>query len=228
VVRRLSDDDHACGDPLLFSIAMLAASMVGGGLISLPAHGWDLILSAVVYFAAMDFFQYWRHRAEHRFQWLWALHSFHHDDRAVNVFTTQRVFWLSPIVQYLIVMPPMLALFRAPPAVLSLWFVAETLLRATNHLNLRLSLGRLTFWVMGPQFHLIHHSMSMEHRDKNFAAMFPVFDWLFGTLHMRSRDEFPESGLIEIPEGARFIDAFWWPARLKAASQLASTAPLRQ
>jgi sterol desaturase/sphingolipid hydroxylase (fatty acid hydroxylase superfamily) len=134
----------------------------------------------------------------------------------VNVFTTQRVFWLSPIVQYLMVVPIMSALFRAPPIVVSFWFIAETILRATNHLNLRLGFGYLTLWIMGPQYHLIHHSMNPEHRDKNFANMFPIWDWLFGTAYVPASDEFPRTGLIELPASARFIDAFWWPARLGA------------
>jgi sterol desaturase/sphingolipid hydroxylase (fatty acid hydroxylase superfamily) len=202
--------------PLLFALATLAASLTVGGLIPLPAHGWWLVISVITYVGAMDFLQYWRHRAEHRISWLWALHSFHHDDQTVNAFTTQRVFWLSPIVQYLMVMPIMSALFRAPAIVVSFWVVAETILRATNHLNLRLGFGYLTLWIMGPQYHLIHHSMNPEHRDKNFANMFPVWDWLFGTAYVPASDEFPKTGLIELPAGARFSDAFWWPARLGA------------
>lgn len=209
--------------PLLFALAALAASSTVGGLIPLPAHGWRLSISLIVYFSAMDFLQYWRHRAEHSISWLWTLHSFHHDDRTVNAFTTQRVFWLSPIVQYLMVMPIMCALFQAPPMAIALWFIAETIVRATNHLNLRVGFGRLTLWIMGPQYHLIHHSMNLEHRDKNFANMFPVWDWLFGTAYVPASDEFPPTGLIEMPSAARFIDAFWWPARLRVASRASAS-----
>jgi sterol desaturase/sphingolipid hydroxylase (fatty acid hydroxylase superfamily) len=75
-----------------------------------------------------------------------------------------------------------------------------------NHANIRLRLGPLTPILCGPQYHRIHHSRLPEHQDKNFAALFPVIDMMFGTYHRPSRDEFPPTGLIS---GAPAVARHW-------------------
>jgi sterol desaturase/sphingolipid hydroxylase (fatty acid hydroxylase superfamily) len=37
---------------------------------------------------------------------------------------------------------------------------------------------------LSPALHLIHHSVAMKHRDKNFAFTFTFWDRLFGTLYV--------------------------------------------
>ena len=44
------------------------------------------------------------------------------------------------------------------------------------------------------QSHRIHHSHREEHRDKNFGAIFSLWDQLFGTQY-RKYDEYPETGI---------------------------------
>ena len=48
------------------------------------------------------------------------------------------------------------------------------------HANVRFRLGPLEWVVSSPAFHHWHHTND-EHRDRNFAAIFPLFDRLFGT-----------------------------------------------
>ena len=61
----------------------------------------------------------------------------------------------------------------------------------------------------------IHHSIEPEHRDKNFAVWFPIYDVLFGTAHRPKPGEFPETGVAGV-EVATLSDAFmlpfdrWW------------------
>jgi sterol desaturase/sphingolipid hydroxylase (fatty acid hydroxylase superfamily) len=65
----------------------------------------------------------------------------------------------------------------------------------------------------GPQYHRIHHSASPEHFDRNFAAFFPIFDFMFGTSHRPMPDEFPSTGLDtrDVPRNA--LEAAIWPFR---------------
>jgi hypothetical protein len=56
----------------------------------------------------------------------------------------------------------------APHAVFT--FILFRLLGLVNHANVRLHLGPLTVIVSNPQRHRIHHSLSPQHHDKNFAA----------------------------------------------------------
>ena len=64
-----------------------------------------------------------------------------------------------------------------------------------NHANIRIHLGGLTPIITGPQWHRIHHSTDAQHRDKNFAAIFPFIDIVFGTYYSPNETEYPPTGL---------------------------------
>ncbi|MFI4904937.1 MAG: sterol desaturase family protein, partial [Burkholderiales bacterium] len=73
------------------------------------------------------------------------------------------------------------------------------------HANVRLPLGGLTRVVVGPQAHRIHHSLEDAHADRNFAAVFPLWDILFGTFCAPRAGEYPRTGLHS---GER-VTSFW-------------------
>jgi sterol desaturase/sphingolipid hydroxylase (fatty acid hydroxylase superfamily) len=75
--------------------AVTMTNVLGGGLITLPSEGWLLVPAAAAYTMAMDFGEYLFHRAQHRIPAMWAMHSLHHSDTAMNISTTQRHFWQS-------------------------------------------------------------------------------------------------------------------------------------
>jgi len=52
----------------------------------------------------------------------------------------------------------------------------------------------LRYIMVTPQSHRIHHSRKVEHRDKNYGAIFSIWDHLFGTQY-RNYEEYPETGL---------------------------------
>jgi sterol desaturase/sphingolipid hydroxylase (fatty acid hydroxylase superfamily) len=51
------------------------------------------------------------------------------------------------------------------------------------HANVRWRLGPLEELFSSPAFHHWHHTRD-DHRDRNYASMLPVYDRLFGTLHL--------------------------------------------
>ncbi|HUH83296.1 MAG TPA: sterol desaturase family protein [Stellaceae bacterium] len=204
---------------LLFTAAPATAAAetfilnrVGLGLLPLSAEGWRLVPSAALYVLTADFLEYAFHRAQHAFPLLWSMHSFHHSDRSVNVTTTQRNFWLESPLKLAVVYPVLAVLFRVPTEVLAIYAAFGTL-HFFSHLNLRLSLGPFWTVVNGPQFHRIHHSALPQHRDKNFAAFFPVFDILFGTHHRPLPGEFPGTGLDTADAPRGLVEAALWPLR---------------
>jgi len=155
------------------------------------------------YVFASDFAYYWYHRAQHRFAGLWAIHELHHADSELNVTTSYRTYWLEAPVQAIVVAAPVSILLGAPVAAFaltSLLFSRAILLFA--HSNLRLSLGRLTPVLCGPQWHRIHHSRLEQHRDRNFAQVFPIIDIIFGTYYRPAADEFPPTGTPELRSDA--------------------------
>jgi sterol desaturase/sphingolipid hydroxylase (fatty acid hydroxylase superfamily) len=60
------------------------------------------------------------------------------------------------------------------------------------HANVRLHFPRLEKVFATPRFHHWHHSNDLEARDKNFAGMLPIFDRIFGTLHL-PEDRWPQT-----------------------------------
>ena len=150
---------------------------------------------AFAWLAARDFFYYWFHRLQHASRWLWAEHALHHSDESVNVTTSIRHHWLEMPLTALFVNVPMLFLIKPP--ILTLTFIISILsmTELSNHLNLRVGLGRLSWIIATPQNHRIHHSRLEHHMDKNFAAFFPLWDVLFGTYHAPQKAEYPPTGL---------------------------------
>jgi sterol desaturase/sphingolipid hydroxylase (fatty acid hydroxylase superfamily) len=49
------------------------------------------------------------------------------------------------------------------------------------HSNIECQYGWLNFLISSPSQHRVHHSTLPEHRDKNFATFFPIYDVIFGT-----------------------------------------------
>ena len=152
-------------------------------------------LLALVPFFVFDFFYYWFHRFQHQWRWLWQVHRLHHSEPVLNVTTNYRHHCLEEFFRAFFIFLPMNWLVSIGPATSA---VAAVLIRQWSsffHANVRVSLGPLTGVVTGPQYHRIHHSIEPKHVDKNYAAFFPVWDWMFGTYCRPARGEWPETGL---------------------------------
>src|SRR5438270_10041164 len=65
------------------------------------------------------------------------------------------------------------------------------------HTNSRISLGLLDYVLVRPFYHRIHHSTDARHHNRNFCAVFPVWDKLFGTAYFPARDEWFKTGLAD-------------------------------
>jgi len=190
---------------------------LGGGLIDLRIPRADTVPGAVaatlLFLFVYDFFYYWWHRAQHKHPSLWAIHKLHHLDEAVNASTDLRHHWLEDLGRLPTIVIPMTILFRLSPqadGVVGFLFASWTLF---IHANLRLSLGRWSWVVDGPQLHRIHHSRLREHFDRNFAAFFPIWDVLFVTYFHPRRGEFPPTGVADEPAVSRVLDGALLPFR---------------
>jgi sterol desaturase/sphingolipid hydroxylase (fatty acid hydroxylase superfamily) len=201
---------------LLLSVfpAVLVTQLInaaGGGLINLTAA--PLALGALVYLVAMDLAEYLFHRAQHAWPWLWAMHSLHHSDRSLGVLTTQRHFWLDPLMKSLSIWPIVALLFRADPAIVAV-YASAGLYHYLVHANLRLGFGRFSWLLNSPQYHRLHHSNNPDHYNANYASLLPIFDVLSGAYRRPRPDEFPASGLATTARSP--LDMVIWPARRMA------------
>jgi sterol desaturase/sphingolipid hydroxylase (fatty acid hydroxylase superfamily) len=197
--------------PIAAISAGTIASYTGLGWIQLPTEGYWWYASLAFVVVALDLYKYTFHRLQHAIPFLWSMHSFHHSANAITLITGARHFWLErvlvdaflPILAILFLVPPDMALTAG-----FIFFVPD----ACAHLNVRIPLGRFVTWINNPQWHRIHHSVLVEHRDKNFAAFFPMLDILFGTAWVPRPDEYPATGLVPA-ERVDIINSVIWPFR---------------
>jgi len=91
---------------------------------------------------------------------------------------------LGPVLRH----PRQVLVFSAVVLVATMWgfFI---------HSNLRWRLGPLEWLIATPGFHHWHHTLG-EQRDRNFASMLPLMDWIFGTFHL-PRKQWPSAYGIE-------------------------------
>src|ERR1700730_15523586 len=197
--------------PLILAGTAIVVGALGGGLVMLPAEGFGLIPAALVYIVTLDLFEYIFHRAQHAVPALWAMHSLHHSDPSVNVSTTSRHFWLEQAIKSVTIYLWASIIFAAPPIII-LIYTAVAYYNFFTHMNLRVGFGRFVL-LNSPQNHRIHHSSQLLHRDKNFAALFPIFDVMGGTHYMPAADEYPATGLDDGDCPVNVTGAIAWPAR---------------
>jgi sterol desaturase/sphingolipid hydroxylase (fatty acid hydroxylase superfamily) len=171
-----------------------------------------------------DLAEYAFHRLQHAWRPLWLMHALHHSDPDMNVTTTNRHFWADRIVKTLLLYPLVDVIFRFGENATLICLVAMSY-NFVPHADLRWSYGR--FWVVlnGPQYHRIHHSRDPAHHNRNFAALFPVFDLLFGTAYRPLAGEFPQTGLhgSTVPPGLVPMLAWPWPPRRQQAAASAQS-----
>ena len=187
--------------------------------VALPSRGFGIVFSATVVLLCEDFIFYWVHRAQHRFAWLWAMHSFHHSDDDLNAATAFRHFWLEKPVWMLVLYLPLGLVFKISAPTAALYGFLFQFFAFFPHMNLRLELGPLTRVVMGPQVHRIHHSIYREHFDTNFAGAFPLWDLLFRTYLAPGPGEFPPTGVPELPGRPSVRETLMWPLQPRKNSE---------
>jgi len=150
---------------------------------------WPLWLRGIAAFVVGDFGFYWGHRWVHRVPLLWRFHAVHHAPEEVYFLVGARGHPVDNMVIRLCGLVPIYLLgVGAPQSVQGTLVATLVMLLVTVwgyfiHANVRWRFGPLEWLVATPAFHHWHHVRS-EVRDRNYASMLPVWDWLFGTAYL--------------------------------------------
>lgn len=161
-------------------IALLAEERGWGLLNNIEMPYWLAVVVAVV---VLDFVIYLQHVMFHAVPLLWRLHMMHHADLDYDVTTGVRFHPIEIILSMLIKLAAVSVL--GPPVLAVLIF--EVLLNATamfNHGNLRIPLPMdraLRLFVVTPDMHRVHHSVTARETNSNFGFNLPWWDRLCGT-----------------------------------------------
>lgn len=160
---------------------------------ALPALCAELPLAARLLLALLvgEIGFYWGHRLSHQSAWLWRFHAVHHSAEHMYFLVNTRAHPVDMIVTRLFGLAPLYALGLAGPSASGLATPVFVILAGTFwgfliHADIRWRCRPLEWLVATPVFHHWHHSR-VEHINRNYAAMLPLLDRVFGTHYLPDR-----------------------------------------
>ena len=180
------------------------------------------LASFALYLVVFDLVDYWIHRGQHGLNRWWALHSLHHSQRQMTMWSDNRNHLLDDLLRDTIIAFTARAIGVPPGQFITIVAITQ-LMESLAHANLRLSFGWLgERLLVSPRFHRIHHGIGVGHEGPtpgslggcNFAVLFPVWDILFGTARIDTRSDLtlePTGVRDQLPEfgGKDYGRGFW-------------------
>ena len=164
-------------------------------------------VSLLLYLVVFDFVDYWIHRGQHHFGWWWRLHSLHHAQRQMTMWSDNRNHLLDDLLRDTILVVVAQLIGVAPGQFIAIVAITQ-LSESFQHANVRLWFGRWgeRLWV-SPRFHRLHHSIGIGHETlkpvadgsgnprghrvvlggHNFGVLLPWWDMLLRTANFEQR-----------------------------------------
>ena len=155
----------------------------------IPINIWATLLC----FVLLDLIYYWEHVVEHKVRILWSYHSIHHSSPIYNYTTAMRVSFIDSLVTWIFYLP--LVLFGFNPYMVLLCLFLVLTYQFWLHTELIGKLGWFEKVFMTPSQHRVHHGSDKIYLDKNFGAVFSIWDRMFGTFQEEKHR--PNYGLVK-------------------------------
>lgn len=178
------------------NLALFAINLALGPLIVVPVtvwasgfsvglrpdwwSGWSgLLLDLLI----LDFWIYWWHRANHVVPLLWRFHAVHHLDETLDTTSAFR-FHAGEVALSALVRAAVIVALDIPLASVILFEAMVQTAALFHHSDMRLPprLERALSWVVvTPSIHWVHHHARRADTDSNYATFFSIWDRLFGS-----------------------------------------------
>lgn len=188
------------------------------------------LVAFLIYLLVFDFANYWVHRAQHQFEWWWALHSLHHSQRQMTMWSDNRNHLLDDVIRDLLFVTLAILIGVGPGQFVALVALSQ-LSESFQHADLKLWFGRVgeRLWV-SPRFHRLHHSIGIGHESAgkgtlggfNFGVLLPWWDMVFGTANFERR--FDPTGVRDQVEQGRDYGRGFWSQQLQGLRRLVGRA----
>jgi len=143
-------------------------------------QGLPSVFKIVMGVFIVDFVIYWIHRAQHHFDLLWRTHAWHHSIEQMYWFAGFRTSFMHSFIYNIpqVVIP--VTLLRLSPAEAGIGYSLALFIQFWEHTNLNVNVGPLSWLIITPAYHRIHHSATTQ-RGKNLGTTFSIWDRMFGT-----------------------------------------------
>ncbi|MBC8297417.1 MAG: sterol desaturase family protein [Pelagibacterales bacterium] len=128
---------------------------------------------------------YLPHYIQHKIKFLWKIHLVHHSDHNVDTTTANRHHPFESIIRFIFTLIGVIVLGTSI-GIVFLYQSISLVLSQFNHANIKLpsSIDKiLSYIIVSPNMHKVHHHYVMPYTDSNYGNIFSVWDRLFGT-HM--------------------------------------------
>ncbi|MBG9386442.1 sterol desaturase family protein [Caenimonas aquaedulcis] len=182
-------------------------------------------LAFALYLVVFDFADYWIHRAQHSLEWWWGLHSLHHSQRQMTMWSDNRNHLLDDLLRDSLLVLLAQVIGVAPGQFVAIVAITQ-LSESLQHANLKLWFGRVgeRLWI-SPRFHRLHHSIGIGHESgdarpvmpqgrspalggHNFGVLLPWWDMLFRTANFEQRYD-PTGVRDQVEKGRDYGRGFW-------------------
>jgi sterol desaturase/sphingolipid hydroxylase (fatty acid hydroxylase superfamily) len=167
-------------------ILLLVSDWVTENNYGLLNYGQFLPLSLYIIFGVLflDLIgAYLPHYVQHKVKFLWKIHLVHHSDHKVDTTTANRHHPFESVVRYLFTLLGV-TLLGANMGLVLLYQSLSVVLSQFNHANININpkIDKfLSFFIVTPNMHKVHHHYVMPYTDSNYGNIFSFWDRLFGT-----------------------------------------------
>lgn len=144
----------------------------------------SLLPAILITALALDFFGGWLvHLTQHKVNWLWRFHIVHHADNNVDVTTGLRHHPVESVLRGVFFLVGVIVAGAPMYAVMIFQTLLVVFVQFT-HANI--SLPRLmdrviSYILVSPNMHKVHHHWKQPFTDSNYGAVFSIWDRLMGT-----------------------------------------------
>ncbi len=130
------------------------------------------------------------HWVQHKTKWMWRFHLIHHTDTWIDTTSANRHHPGESVIRFVFTT---LAVFiiGSPMWMVFLYQSLSVVFSQFNHANISLprKVDRLlSYIIVSPDMHKVHHHYVMPYTDTNYGNIFSIWDRLFGTFSILERD----------------------------------------
>jgi sterol desaturase/sphingolipid hydroxylase (fatty acid hydroxylase superfamily) len=200
----------------LSALAAILHRMIPGGFYAWTA-AMPLSVRVLAALVVGDIGSYWGHRWSHQIPFLWRFHAIHHSSEEIDWLVNTRAHPVDLCFVRFCGLVPMYVMGLAQPTG-NQFDLAPLLVTLVGtgwgffiHANVGWRLGWFEWLVSTPAFHHWHHTNDgPELIDKNYAAMLPWVDRMFGTFYLPDR-RWPVKYGVDAPMPENFPEQLIYP-----------------